>query len=288
METTNNMRENMAAPEPAVCKICPRHCQLLAGQIGFCGARGGTGQTVKCISYGIVTSLALDPIEKKPLYHFHPGSKILSAGSFGCNLNCLFCQNYTIARCLEPAGSYPRLTPAELVAQAKQLRADGNIGLAFTYNEPLVGFEFVRDTAKLAKQEGLATVLVTNGYCTPQVLETLLDTIDAFNIDLKCFHTQGYRQLGGELETVKQTIRLAAARRHVEVTTLVVPGLSDSEEAMEEQVAWLADISPEIPLHISRYFPRWQMDAPPTPLDTIRRLEAIARRRLQNVYVGNC
>lgn len=273
--------------EKPLCGVCPRGCRLGEGEQGACHARRGMGGKVISDSYGVVAALALDPIEKKPLYHFHPGSQILSVGSYGCNLGCPFCQNYEIAQQGRPSGCM-ELSPKALAAKAEALVPQGNIGLAFTYNEPAVGWEYVRDASSAAKDRGLLNVMVTNGYFCPPVLEKLLETVDAFNIDLKCFSEEGYRRLGGHLEPVLHNIRAAAARRHVEVTTLVVPALSDSEEEMEAQAAWLAALSPELPLHISRYFPRWQADAPATPLPVMHRLKAVAERHLKCVYLGNC
>ncbi len=287
----------------AVCRICPHHCRLRPGDTGRCRARSNRRGRVVSDSYGVVTALALDPIEKKPLYHFYPGSRILSAGSFGCNLNCPFCQNSHIAIAITGTFSGPRLgdleaggpgtrdrvKPEELVAAALAEKSRGNIGLAYTYNEPLVGYEFVLDCAKLATAAGLKNVLVTNGYVCPQPLEELLPYIQAMNIDLKGFTQEYYAKLGGDLETVKATIKRAAAACHLEVTTLIVPGENDSEVEMVEMAAWLASIDKEIPYHVSRFFPHWQMrDRGPTPVEKVYALAAAARRYLTHVYEGNC
>jgi pyruvate formate lyase activating enzyme len=268
--------------------VCPHQCRLTPGQTGFCRARANRGGQVVSLSYGRLTALALDPIEKKPLRRFHPGSMILSAGSFGCNMRCPFCQNSDISMAGE-AMDTRAVSPEELVRQAVALKARGNIGIAYTYNEPFVGYEFVADTARQAHEEGLANVLVTNGLVCEAPLQALLPFIDAMNIDLKCFTSKGYKRLGGDLETVLATIRTSAAECHVEVTTLAVPGLSDSPADMEAEAAWLASVDPEIPLHISRFFPRYHMaDAQPTPLDTLQTLHDVAAKRLQYVYLGNC
>ncbi|HWQ59023.1 MAG TPA: AmmeMemoRadiSam system radical SAM enzyme [Clostridia bacterium] len=271
-----------------ICAICPHRCALEEGQTGLCRARRNEGGRIVCANYGLLTSLALDPIEKKPLARFHPGSAILSAGSFGCNLRCSFCQNSAISM----AGSDARtayVSPQELVAAAVRETPRGNIGLAFTYNEPLVGYEYVYDCAVLAREEGLKAVLVTNGTVCEEPLIRLLPFVDAMNIDLKAFTGEGYRKLGGWLDTVKRTIELSSTACHVEVTTLVVPGFNDSEREMEDEAAWLASIDPETPLHISRFFPCYRMrDAAPTPVSTIYRLRDAAAKKLHYVYTGNC
>ncbi|WP_440330007.1 AmmeMemoRadiSam system radical SAM enzyme [Mitsuokella multacida] len=278
----------------AVCWLCPHRCHLADGQTGFCRARQNKGGIIRSLNYGLLTSAALDPIEKKPLYHFHPGSHILSLGSFGCNLRCPFCQNYTISQ----AGSdgfagqrlpLDRVTPKEIVAAAQRLEeTSGNIGVAFTYNEPLVGYEFVYDTARLLKEVGLATVLVTNGQIEKDSWLHLLQYIDAVNIDLKGFTQSFYDWIGGDLKTTKAAIEMAAEDGiHVEVTTLVIPGKNDSAAEMAAEAEWLAGISAELPLHLSRYFPRYQSKIPMTPAETLQNLRHVAEARLRFVHLGN-
>jgi pyruvate formate lyase activating enzyme len=272
----------------AVCPLCPHHCALEEGQTGLCRARTNKGGAVVCSNYGQLTALALDPIEKKPLARFFPGKYILSAGSYGCNMRCPFCQNADISMA-DGRAETVTVTPEALTEKALALLPRGNIGLAFTYNEPLVSYEYVRDCAVLAKEKGLKVVLVTNGMICSEPLSALLPTIDAMNIDLKGFTARFYNMAGGDLETVKQTISLSAPSCHVEVTTLVIPGENDADAEMEAEAAWLAGLDPGIPLHISRFFPRYKMlDRAPTPLETIRRLCETARRHLQYVYAGNC
>lgn len=274
----------------SVCSLCPRHCALEPGQTGFCRARKNLDGKIVCASYGQVTALALDPIEKKPLRRFHPGSRILSVGSFGCNLRCPFCQNHEISMA-GPEAVTEYLLPEELASTARRLAAepDGNLGAAYTYNEPLVGYEYVRDCSRLIHAAGLLNVLVTNGTICEAPLLDLLELTDAMNIDLKGFSQDYYDWLEGDLETVKRTIALSVPRCHVEVTTLLVPGRNDSEEAVEAEARWLASLSPDIPLHLSRFFPRYHAQAfGPTPVETVHRLCEVARRHLRYVYSGNC
>lgn len=272
----------------AACEICPRRCEIEEGALGFCRARTNRNGAVVCENYARVTSIALDPIEKKPLRRFHPGSSILSVGSYGCNMNCAFCQNSDISMARADYVGWQEILPEALVSRAEALRPGGNIGLAFTYNEPLVGYEYVLDCAKLAKQKGLAVVLVTNGMINSDPWTKLLPYTDAANIDLKAFTREGYRTLGGDLDAVLEAISIASERIHVEVTTLVVPGFNDDEDSMRREAAWLAGESRQIALHISRFFPRHRMlSAKPTPLETILRLANIAREFLPYVYEGN-
>lgn len=271
------------------CEICPHHCKIEEGHIGLCKGRINRKGKIVSENYGKLTALALDPIEKKPLYHFYPGSSVLSVGSYGCNLNCPFCQNCDISMVGGNDIRTTQITCEELIQKALELKAGGNIGLAYTYNEPLIGYEFVRDSASLAKQQGLKNVVVTNGYICEEPLKELLPLIDAFNIDLKGFTEDFYHKLSGDLATVKHTIELASKECHVEVTTLIIPGENDSEEEMEALSKWLAGINPEIPLHISRFFPRWKMqDLEATPVKKVYRLAEVARGNLKYVHEGNC
>ena len=288
----------------AVCPVCPHHCSLREGQYGRCRARENEKGTIICVNYGRITALALDPVEKKPLRHFFPGSMILSAGSYGCNLSCPFCQNYQISMAGseekeaadyvtdEAAAGVPdfrEMSPEELAELAENLRGRGNIGMAFTYNEPLVGYEFVRDTARLVRQRGMKNVLVTNGTAELPVLEEILPYIDAMNIDLKGFTQDYYWKLGGDLDTVKDFIKRAAQVCHVELTTLIVPGENDSEEEMERQAGWIAGVDPDIVLHVTRFFPQYRMkDRNATDVKTIYRLRDAAGKYLKHVYTGNC
>ena len=239
----------------------------------------------------------MDPIEKKPLKRFFPGSLILSVGSFGCNLRCPFCQNHEIswseqARAL--AKTAETVSPEELVDLALRTRSQGNIGIAFTYNEPLIGYEFVRNTARLAKAEGLKNVMVTNGTAELAVLEELSPYIDAMNIDLKGFTDRYYSKvLSGDRQQVMAFIEAAVKTCHVELTTLIVPGENDGEEEMRELSRWVSRFrNPDgdsIPLHISRFFPRFHMqDRKATDVRIVKYLARIASETLEHVYTGNC
>ncbi len=270
------------------CGLCFHRCELAEGQTGMCRARANREGQIVPLNYGRVTALALDPIEKKPLRRFHPGSMVLSVGSFGCNLDCPFCQNGWIAGAGEeiPTRHCP---PEALVREAVRLRSRGNIGVAYTYNEPLVGYEYVRDCAELVRAAGMCNVLVSNGTIEEAPWRALLPLMDAVNLDLKGFTQRWYRTLGGDLETVKRAVSLAAEYCHVEVTTLIVPGENDGEEEMRALANWLSSVSPDIPLHVTRFFPRRRMtDRPPTPVDRVLRLAHVARERLRFVYTGNC
>lgn len=275
----------------AVCRICPHRCSLADGAVGRCRARVARDGEVVSLNYGLATSLALDPIEKKPLARFHPGSTVLSVGSFGCNLSCPFCQNASIAQAGEHEVRWRRVEPGELVEQALRLADRGCIGIAYTYNEPLVGFEFVRDCARLAHEAGLLNVVVSNGMICDEPLEELIPLIDAANIDLKGFSQDFYDLVGGEYLTVRRTIeRLAAAPScHLEVTTLVIPGLNDDVGQIADAARWLASLDPAITYHLTRFFPQHLMaDRPPTPIATLREAADAARRYLRDVRLGNC
>lgn len=270
------------------CGLCPHDCHLSSGQTGFCGTRRNEAGRIISLSYGQVTSLALDPIEKKPLYHFYPRSVILSVGSFGCNMACAFCQNYSISQGRQEVVQ-GEFSPEKLAEFAHRAKAEaGSIGVAFTYNEPLLSYDYLLDVLPLLRSDGQKIVLVTNGQINAGPLAKLLPLVDAMNIDLKAFTEDKYKWLGGDLETTKHTITAAvAAGVHVEVTTLVVPGVNDLEEEMEAEARWLASMQADMPLHLSRYFPRYKFHAEATSLATLQALKNIARKYLQFVYLGN-
>ena len=270
------------------CSTCFHRCRLEEGQAGFCRARVNRDGHIVPSNYGRITALALDPIEKKPLARFLPGSRILSLGSWGCNMRCAFCQNYHISQFGDEELRTEPLSPEELVNQASALQSRGNIGVAYTYNEPLIAWEYVRDCAKLVHEAGMKNVIVTNGCVLPPVLEAVLPFTDAMNIDLKCFSASSYSKLGGDFESVKTAIALCHGRCHLELTTLIVPGFNDGEEEMAEEAAWIASIDRGIPLHVTRFFPRWQMtDRASTPVARLYRLADVAKRELTDVLVGN-
>ncbi len=267
-----------------ICDVCPHACHLRKGQTGFCKARKNFQGNNLCVNYGKITSLAIDPIEKKPLAGYYPGSLILSAGSFGCNLACPFCQNHEISMHGEDESWYKEVSPKELADLT--MAHPESIGLAFTYNEPLIGWEYIRDTAEYLSGTGKKIVLVTNGCVNLPVLERLMPYIDAMNIDLKG-DREFYRELRGDYDTVKQTIAYAAKHCHVEITTLVVPGKNDSDEFIRQEAEWLASLDPGIILHLTRYFPRYHYTLPPTDIDVLRRLQKTASVYLKDVRLGN-
>lgn len=278
------------APARATCRICPHACSLAEGARGLCRARIARGGQVVDESYGRITSCALDPIEKKPLARFRSGTRVLSVGSYGCNLRCPFCQNASIA-CAGPGdAAWRTMEPAEVVALALEAAGRGSIGVAYTYNEPFVGFEFVRDTARLVHEAGLANVVVSNGMINPEPLAEVLPLIDAANIDLKGFTQRFYDFVGGDLDAVKRTIEAMAAcpTCHLEVTTLVIPGENDDPAEIEAAAAWLASLDPSIPYHLTRFFPCHRLaDRAPTPVRTLRALAGVAGRHLSTVLLGN-
>lgn len=270
------------------CELCPHKCKLNRNQTGICGTRKNIDGRITSISYGQVTSLAVDPIEKKPLYHFYPGTAILSVGGFGCNMKCPFCQNYSISQQgIEVSQGY--VSPKEMVEFARKatLKA-GSIGVAFTYNEPFLSYEYLLDVAPLLKSEGQKVVLVTNGQICQEPLEAILPYVDAMNIDLKVFSEDGYKWMGGDFKTARETIRLSLeAGVHVEVTTLVIPGINDNSDMMCSEALWLSGFRRDIPLHLSRYFPRYKLQTEATPVATLYRMQEISQEYLDYVYLGN-
>ncbi|MCM8813060.1 MAG: AmmeMemoRadiSam system radical SAM enzyme [Candidatus Omnitrophica bacterium] len=273
-------------PEAVVrCELCPHHCIIRPGERGACRVRENQAGVLYARNYGVTTGIALDPVEKKTLAHFHPGEYILSAGTWGCNLKCFFCQNWRIAQAGEPECAQA-ITAAELIRQAQ---AAGSFGIAYTYNEPAVWFEFVRECAPAARQAGLDNVLVTNGYICREPLRELLPYIGAMNIDIKAMDDEFYRQrCRGSLAPVLETIITAKQHCHVELTNLVIPTLNDRDEHFVRLADWISRYAgADTPLHVSRYFPCYRAALPPTPRETLERAYALARRKLKFVYVGN-
>ena len=266
------------------CFLCPHLCRIKEDKVGFCGVRIHKAGRLYSLNYGRVATVALDPIEKKPLYHFHPGEFILSVGTIGCNLSCLFCQNWSISK--EVQTPTEPITSGALIDRAKKL---GSFGIAYTYNEPFIWYEFVRQTAEVAKEAGLKNVLVTNGYVSLEPLRELLPFIDAANIDLKSIRNEFYRKVcSGTVAPVLETIKTMCAVCHVELTNLLIPTENDSDEELSALVDWVYNnVGPDVPLHFSRYFPCYKMTLPPTPVNTLKRAEMIAKKKLKTVYLGN-
>lgn len=269
------------------CILCPHNCIIADGRSGICGVRKNNGGSIELLTYGVISGCATDPIEKKPLYHFYPGTNILSIGSYGCNMRCDYCQNYNISQ-RTVAGFTSRSEPETIIKNAQ--KALNNIGIAFTYNEPVIWFEFVRDIAISARKKGLRTVMVSNGFVNREPLEEIISFTDAFNIDLKAFNNDFYRRLtGAELEPVKDTLKvIAKSDRHLEITTLIIPGQNDNEDEMALEAEWIAnELGRNVPFHLSRYYPMYKREDPATPETRLLRLAEIASKQLNYVYVGN-
>lgn len=267
----------------AACHLCPHACILPPGQTGLCKIRQNEAGKLILPFYGAISSLAIDPIEKKPLHHFLPGSSVFSAGFLGCNLKCPFCQNWEISQAMDVQAR--RMSPSELVDAACR---SGCPSIAYTYSEPLVHIEFVLESMRLAHDAGLRNVLVTNGCVGEAASREVLSLTDAVNVDLKCWSPEAYRrELGGDRDAVLAFIGLAASICHLEVTTLVVPGLSDSPEGIDSIAVFLAKLSPDIALHLSAYHPAWKHRLPPTSPALLGSLAVVARGYLRYVYIGN-
>ncbi len=265
------------------CELCPHHCILKPNQVGICKVRKNVRGVLYSLNYGMVSAAAMDPIEKKPFFHFHPGESIFSVGSWGCNMSCPFCQNWEISQ------EKPRLrtfSPTQLVSIAQ---GNDSFGIAYTYSEPVVWFEYVLDCARNALKEGLANVIITNGYIEEQPFRLLTQYFSAMNVDLKSFNKEYYhRVLHGERDVVMKNIEFAhQSGVHIEVTTLIVPQDNDSEKEIDELASWLSDVDRSIPLHLSRYYPNYKYDRPPTEPEKMEKLYEIAKEHLDFVYVGN-
>jgi pyruvate formate lyase activating enzyme len=271
------------------CYLCPHECLISAGKSGICGARKNIGGELYSLNYGFITGMSYDPIEKKPLYHYYPGSQILSIGTAGCNLHCPFCQNYQLSRYFDDnkdAAPEEQYSPEAMLAMLVSKSAFG--GIAYTYSEPNVWLEYVYDTALLLSKHGYKNVMVSNGYINPEPLAKVMPYLDAANIDLKAFTEEGYRKLGGKLAPVLRTInQYKEAGKHIELTTLVVTGLNDTIEELEKLVKWVASVDKKIPLHLSRYFPQYQYQKPSTSLDFLDEAYKMAAAHLDYVYLGN-
>lgn len=271
------------------CQLCPHFCKIKSNRLGKCNTRLNQNGVLSSVQWGVIASTSLDPIEKKPLYHFFPGKMIYSIGGFGCNLKCIFCQNYEISQFVpQNVDQYKIITPLEIVSRA--IRQINNIGIAYTYNEPTISFEFMVETARLAQKEGLKNVMVSNGYINPLPLSELLKYIDAFNIDLKSFTDYFYRTFtGGSLEPVLKTLKsIRQSGKHLEVTFLVIPNLNDNVEEAIAMFEWISkELGEQTVLHISRYHPAHLINNPPTPTLTLTKFYNLAKEKLQYVYLGN-
>ena len=265
------------------CRLCPQYCEIAEGGHGLCLGRVNKGGTLYAENYAECVSASMDPIEKKPLYHVCPGKNILSIATYGCNLRCIFCQNWTISQTKAPS---EHLSPERVVALAKR---NGSFGIAYTYTEPVIWYEYLMATGEVAHAEGLKNILVTNGVINEEPLRELLPFVDAMNVDLKSMNHDFYRDLChvDGLEAVKRTIELAHEMSFVEVTNLLISGKNDSEAEIRELVDFVSGISPTIPVHFSRYFPNYKMDVAPTSMETLKLADTVAREKLHYVYLGN-
>jgi len=267
------------------CFLCPHNCVIENGHFGKCNVRTHEDGKLFTINYGEVTSAALDPIEKKPLYYFKPHTQIFSVGSFGCNFTCGFCQNYSISQFKAKSQFVSKEDLVHTILTMKD-----NIGIAFTYNEPSIWYEYVYDASKLLKETNpnASVVIVTNGYISEDPLKKLLPYVDAMNIDLKSFNKDYYKDLcGGSLQPVLKNIEIAARNTHVEITTLLVSGENDRLEEVEEIAKFLSNISADIPLHLSRYFPRYKLENEPTDIEFMKKAEETSKKYLNKVSLGN-
>ncbi len=265
------------------CTLCPHNCLISEGEMGICKQRKNINGKLISLNYSKITSLGVDPIEKKPLYHFMEGTKTFSLGSMGCNFSCKFCQNYRIAK--EENPYYEIVEPKEAVEKA----LDNNIpSISFTYNEPTVWYEYVLETAKLAKENNLKTICVTNGFINSEPLKKLLEYIDAFNVDLKAFDSNFYKDLcGGRVEPVLNSLEIINKKAHLEVTTLVIGGDKGNVKDVKNIIKWISKLDRKIPLHLSRYFPAYMMKEPPTDIETLIKLKNIGEEYLDELYIGN-
>lgn len=272
------------ANEKVKCLLCPKGCIIAPGKIGFCRARKNIDGALYSVNYGQTASQpCLDPIEKKPLYHFYPGSLILSLGPNSCNLACQNCQNWAISQ--TETDTIP-VTPEQLCELAQKTKS---IGVAYTYTEPFTWYEFILEAAQMIKEAGLKNVLVTNGYVEEAPLKKLLPYIDALNIDIKSMDEKFYKNIcHAELEPVLRTAESAGKISHVEITNLVIPELNDKKEDFEKLVNWIyKKLGPDTPLHFSRYFPNYKMKIPPTDIASLELAKKIAGNKLNYVYIGN-
>ncbi len=265
------------------CLLCPHNCVIKNDKAGICGVRKNINGKLFSTIYGETTGASMDPIEKKPLYHFYPGKDILSIGTKGCNLKCPYCQNWHISQDLSVRTSY--IEPADIADIADE---KDSIGIAYTYSEPFIWFEYILDYSKVIRSKGLKNVFVTNGFIETDPLNELLDYSDAMNIDLKSFRDETYKKVQkGNLQKVLQTIQMAHKKCHIELTTLAVTGMNDDLGELHEMIDWISSLDKNIPWHISRYYPNYKYDAPPTDIDFMLKLHDEAMKKLNYVFCGN-
>ena len=270
------------------CHVCNRSCVISNGKTGFCGMRQNDNGTMYSLNYASASSVAVDPIEKKPLFHFYPGSLSFSMGSIGCNFRCPYCQNWTISQAtMEEIGTND-IPPERAIKLAQENLCQS---ISWTYNEPTMWFEYTYDSAKLAHKSDLKTVYVTNGYMSQESLDLIAPYLDAANVDLKGMSDKFYRELcQARLEPVLQNIQTMHDKDiHLEITNLVIPGYNDSEEDLQALVKFVADVDVNVPLHFTRFYPHYKMNqVPPTPLETLEKAHKMAREAgIKYVYVGN-
>lgn len=271
------------------CLLCPHYCYIKEGFTGICLARKNMKGKLYSMIYGNISALALDPMFKKPIHYYKESEMIFSIGSYGCNMNCHFCQNSQIARKkITLNDKCTMLSVEELIKMAEnQKKTNGSIGVAFTYNEPTINYEYLYEAAKILKEKNLDVVLITNGNLNEKPLKKILPYINAMNIDLKTYDNSEYKKLGGDLETVKRTIELANKSCHIEVTYLAYPRDIDIKKDVEGVVDFLSKVDKNIPLHINRFFPNYKLQEPATDLNLLYELEEIASKKLKNVKMGN-
>jgi len=266
------------------CQLCPHNCIISKGKSGLCSVRKNRNNNLELPMKGIISAIAIDPIEKKPLYHFLPGSRILSIGFYGCNFHCQFCQNYQISQIYNKKKNKQYISPIDIIHMVQE---KGLKSIAYTYSEPVIHFEYVLECANLAHINGIKNVLVTNGFLNPEPARELLSKMDGVNVDLKAFTQDFYNKLGGKIEPVKEFIKLAAKLTHLEVTTLIIPEENDSTQEILNIANFIASLNKDIPLHISSYYPVYKYEVSSTPKDTVLNLVKSASRVLNYVYPGN-
>ncbi len=280
-ETSGNKEKKLVK-----CNLCPNYCIISEGQVGSCKVRKNIDGKLFSLTYDKFTSVSMDPIEKKPFYHFYPTREILSLGTLGCNFHCQFCQNFEISQAVFDEQYLKTVTSSDAVALAKQYHS---VGIAYTYNESLINYEWLKDTMSEAKKYGLKNVIVSNGYINEEPFHNIVENIDAANIDVKSFRDEFYKKYcGGKLAPVLRTVEiLVKKKKHVEITNLIIPGLNDSDDEISDLVDWVWSLGEETPLHFSRYFPCYKMTIKPTPFPILEKARKIALKKLKHVYLGN-